>query len=185
MTITPDQRERIKALFSAALGLSTSERAVFLVGNCSDPAMRAEVERLVSEYSQAENFLSGTICEPDQSTASSDPLKRFRPGYVLSGRFRILRFIAAGGMGEVYEAEDLELKEQVAIMTIQTELLQSPQAIARFKREVQLSRKVTYPNVCRIFDLFRHVRSVTAASEEIIFVSMELLKGRNPRRPDS
>jgi eukaryotic-like serine/threonine-protein kinase len=75
---------------------------------------------------------------------------------VLAGRFRIVRFIAGGGMGEVYEAEDQELRERVAVKIIRQEILAQPNAVARFKREVYLARKITHPNVCRIFDLFRH-----------------------------
>jgi serine/threonine protein kinase len=48
-------------------------------------------------------------------------------------------------------------------------------AASRFKREIHLARKVTHPNVCRIFDLFRHAPS--QGGEETLFVSMELLHG--------
>jgi serine/threonine protein kinase len=81
---------------------------------------------------------------------------RFSVGDLLASRFKIIRFIAAGGMGEVYEADDLELGEHVAIKAIHTEILAKPNSISQFKREVNLARKVTHPNVCRIFDLFRH-----------------------------
>ena len=75
----------------------------------------------------------------------------------VAGRYRIVRFLARGGMGEVYEAEDLELHERIALKTLRTlagsEGSSESRAIDRFKREVQLARKVTHPNVCRIFDL--------------------------------
>jgi serine/threonine protein kinase len=47
-----------------------------------------------------------------------DPAIRFRPGDVLAERFEVIQFIAAGGMGEVYEAEDLALHDRVAIRTV-------------------------------------------------------------------
>ncbi len=76
-------------------------------------------------------------------------------------------------MGEVYEAEDLELQERVAIKTILPSIAASPAALEQFKREIQLARKVTHPNVCRIFDLVydRH------SSGPIAFLTMELLNG--------
>jgi serine/threonine protein kinase len=74
------------------------------------------------------------------------PTPKLVESEVLAGRFRIIRFIAGGGMGEVYEAEDQELGERVAVKTIRAEILAQPNALAR---------KVTHPNVCRIFDLFR------------------------------
>ncbi|HZF09625.1 MAG TPA: hypothetical protein VFE33_12615, partial [Thermoanaerobaculia bacterium] len=79
------------------------------------------------------------------------------PGQVLAGRFRILRRIAQGGMGEVWEAEDQEfVGERVAVKTIRPEIARDEWAVARFRREIQLGKKVTHPNVCRVFDLFHH-----------------------------
>lgn len=77
-------------------------------------------------------------------------------GDLLAGRFRIVRFIARGGMGELYEAEDLELRERVALKAMRPEIAADQEANRRFRREVQLARQVTHPNICRIFDLFQH-----------------------------
>jgi eukaryotic-like serine/threonine-protein kinase len=80
----------------------------------------------------------------------------FSPGEVLADRFRIVRFIAQGGMGEVYEVKDLELSGRVALKTVRSETAGDSMSIERFKREVHLARQVTHPNVCRIYDVFRH-----------------------------
>jgi serine/threonine protein kinase/tetratricopeptide (TPR) repeat protein len=106
------------------------------------------------------------------------PAPAFVTGDVLAGRFRIARFLAQGGMGEVYEAEDLELRTAVALKTIRLEIAGEEQAIERFRREILLARRVTHPNVCRIFDVFRHTwRSASGVDRELIFLSMELLRG--------
>ncbi len=89
---------------------------------------------------------------------------------VAGGRFRIVRLIARGGMGEVYEAEDLELHVRVAVKTIRHEVAAHPQALSRFKRELHLTRSVTHPNVCRVFDFWQD-------RSGIAFVTMELLDG--------
>jgi tRNA A-37 threonylcarbamoyl transferase component Bud32/TolB-like protein len=92
------------------------------------------------------------------------------PDQVLAGRFRIVRRIAQGGMGEVWEAEDLEfVGERVAVKTIRPEIARDTWAVSRFRREIQLGKKVTHPNVCRVFDLFRH--------DDLTFLTMELLPG--------
>jgi tetratricopeptide (TPR) repeat protein/tRNA A-37 threonylcarbamoyl transferase component Bud32 len=102
----------------------------------------------------------------------------FQPNQVLAGRFKVIRFIARGGMGEVYEAEDEELSERVAVKTARFESAQSTHEIERFRREIQLARKVTHPNVCRTFDVFRHgTTPLGAAPSQILIVSMELLSG--------
>ena len=80
----------------------------------------------------------------------------FRTGDIVAFRFRIVRYLALGGMGELYEAEDLELQERVALKTILPHIASDERAIVRFKREVHLARQVTHPNVCRIYDVFRH-----------------------------
>jgi tetratricopeptide (TPR) repeat protein/TolB-like protein/tRNA A-37 threonylcarbamoyl transferase component Bud32 len=98
------------------------------------------------------------------------------PGEILAGRFCIARLIAQGGMGEVWEAEDLEfVGERVAVKTIRPEIARDAWAISRFRREIQLSKKVTHPNVCRVFDLFRHEGE--GPSRRITFLTMELLPG--------
>jgi serine/threonine protein kinase len=70
---------------------------------------------------------------------------RFYVGQLLAQRFKILSFIAAGGMGEIYEAEDLELGEHGAIKAIHSQFLERSRPLAQFKREVHLARKVTHP----------------------------------------
>lgn len=92
--------------------------------------------------------------------ASSSPMgssaPQFVPGKMLAGRFRIVRFIAAGGMGDVFEAEDIDLNERVALKTIRSDVLSEPRMLVRFKHEIQCAKRVTHPNVCRVHDLGSH-----------------------------
>ncbi len=91
-------------------------------------------------------------------------------GEVLAGRFRIVRFIARGGMGEVYEAEDQVLRERVALKTIRPDVAGDERTMERFLREVHLARSVTHPNVSRTYDVFHH--------GALAFLTMELLGGQ-------
>ncbi len=176
MATQPDNWEAVKALFEAALEDNAANRSSFLKERCPESNLRAEVERLLAEHDEAVSFLSTPVLG-NVSREAEIPAARLSEGEVLAGRFRIIRFIASGGMGEVYEAEDEELREHVAVKTIRREILVQPNAMARFKREVHLARQVTHPNVCRIFDLFRH-RAADPAHEETVFISMELLHGK-------
>jgi tetratricopeptide (TPR) repeat protein/tRNA A-37 threonylcarbamoyl transferase component Bud32/TolB-like protein len=99
------------------------------------------------------------------------------PGDLIADRYRVARFIARGGMGEVYEVEDLELRERVALKTVRSEAARDTLAVERFRREIQLARKVTHPNVCRIFDVSHHREGGAAPGEGTIFLTMELLPG--------
>jgi serine/threonine protein kinase len=176
MGMSLDQRYRVKILYEAALKCNSAHRADFLQWNSTDDAVNEEVRRLLAEHENVGRFLSmPTVI--DYRVPVNQPEKRFAPGEVLAERFRIVGFIAAGGMGEVYEAEDLILKENLAIKTIRREVLQQNNVLSRFKREVQLARRVTHPNVCRVFDLFWHNGTVDKSESPIVLVSMELLEG--------
>jgi eukaryotic-like serine/threonine-protein kinase len=100
----------------------------------------------------------------------------FAAGDIVAKRFRIERFIAQGGMGEVYEAIDLELKQKVALKTIRSVLIADEKALKRFRQEIVVAKRVTHPSVCRTFDLFRH-ESVTEGTDDVLVVSMEFLCG--------
>jgi tetratricopeptide (TPR) repeat protein/tRNA A-37 threonylcarbamoyl transferase component Bud32 len=111
--------------------------------------------------------------------SEAEKLKRppvFTAGETLAGRYRLVRFLAQGGMGEVYEVEDLELHERVALKTVRPDVGADILAVERFRREIQLARKVTHPNVCRIFDVSHH-RQPGDPGPPIIFLTMELLAG--------
>ncbi len=102
--------------------------------------------------------------------------RTFVDGDVVAERYRIVRFIAQGGMGEVYEAEDLTLGGRVALKTVRGELASETQAMERFKREIHLARKVTHPNICRLYDIGAH--PLPEIGEEVTFLTMEMLAGR-------
>jgi len=83
-------------------------------------------------------------------------------------------------MGQVYEAIDQELGESIAIKAIKAGIADSPGTIARFKREVYATRKITHPNVCRTFDLECHTDPGGTPGDprdSVIFLTMELLHG--------
>ena len=99
---------------------------------------------------------------------------RLQPGDTLAGRFTIVRFVARGGMGEVYEAQDLVLHTRIALKTILPSFAKDPTSLERFHREVLLTRRITHPNVCRIYELYS---TQTPSGEPLHFLTMEFLEG--------
>jgi len=90
-------------------------------------------------------------------------------GARVAGRYRIVRLLGRGGMGEVYEAHDEALGVDVALKAL------TPERAARgdgdrFDREVTLARAIAHPSVCRTFDL-------TVDADGRRYVTMELLAG--------
>ena len=98
----------------------------------------------------------------------------FAAGELVAERYRVERFIAFGGMGEVYEAEDTALKSRVALKTLRPDVAGEERVVERFKREILLARKVTHTNVCRLFDLGLHNGP---GGRTVTFLTMELLEG--------
>src|SRR5579871_707312 len=78
---------------------------------------------------------------------------RFLPGTILDERYRIVALLGRGGMGEVYRADDLKLQQPVALKFLPESLALKPSALARFHNEVRISRQITHPNVCRVYDI--------------------------------
>jgi formylglycine-generating enzyme required for sulfatase activity/dienelactone hydrolase len=117
--------------------------------------------------------LLGTPSLDTQGDGDPD-LPRLRPEELLAGRFSIVRFIARGGMGAVYEAEDLSLRTRVALKIIRSALLADASALERFRREVLLARRVAHPNVCHVYEFYE---ARTAEGVAVHFLTMELLDG--------
>ncbi|MGC4051109.1 MAG: protein kinase [Paludibaculum sp.] len=161
--MTPGNWQRILDLFHRMLDDAEPER---LLAEEPDATVRAEAQRLFAHHHRAED---GFLRAPLDAVFAAAAAPRFTAGSLLAGRFRIVRLAGTGGMGEVYEAEDLLLKERVALKTIRGGHEWDQEFAARFLREVQSARRVTHHNVCRIHECFQ--------DSAVLFLSMEFIEG--------
>jgi len=172
----PEKWERLVSLFDRMLDAGDPRGPLETE---SDPEIASAAADLWRRHTQATEarFLEETITMVREFHAPLEPC--FAEGQVLASRFRILEMLGAGGMGEVYLAEDGRLREVVALKTIRRHLAGDEGMRSRFLKEIQNARRVTHPNVCRIFDLFDEGGTP--------FLAMEYLKGErlaaNIRRP--
>ena len=174
METMADSQKFVEELFEAALAQPPEQRSAYLDVACPDsPEVRHLVKMLLQADEQAGSFLQTPLLSPSDGP-SQQAAPTLELGSTVAGRFHIHRFIARGGMGEVYEAWDAQLRERVAIKTIRPDLAQSPEAIDRFRREVKQSRAISHPNICRIHELYS---DTTASGARVWFLSMEFLDG--------
>jgi serine/threonine protein kinase len=78
---------------------------------------------------------------------------RFLPGRLLASRYRIIALLGRGGMGEVYRADDLTLGQAVALKFLPDAATHDEALLERFRNEVRIARRVSHPNVCRVYDV--------------------------------
>src|ERR1700735_58763 len=99
---------------------------------------------------------SGTSSRTSRPPSSAEYLLhegRFLPGRLLASRYRIVALLGKGGMGEVYRADDLTLGQAVALKFLPDEAARDESLLERFKNEVRIARRVSHPNVCRVYDV--------------------------------
>ena len=182
----PDRWRKVDELFEAALDVAPQERAAFLDTACgSDQDLRREVEKMLRFDKQAEDFIqtdvfnaaARLITEPQvvdvSNKRATSPISiddaRFIPGDVLSERYRIVGLLGRGGMGEVYRADDLKLKQAVALKFLPASVTANGAALARFYKEVSVARQISHRHVCRVYDV--------AEYQGEHFISMEYVRG--------
>ena len=129
---------------------------------CGAPASRAD-DLAAFELATATSPLplrpaSPTSLRPSSSSRPSSSTiylseGRFLPGRLLASRYRIIALLGKGGMGEVYRADDLTLGQPVALKFLPDEAARDENLVERFKNEVRIARRVSHPNVCRVYDV--------------------------------
>jgi Protein kinase domain len=97
--------------------------------------------------------------------------ERFPPGTLIAERYRIAGQLGLGGMGEVYRATDLVLRQPVALKFLPEAVGANHPVLERFLNEVRIARQISHPNVCRVYDL--------GVYQGLHYISMEFVDGED------
>jgi tetratricopeptide (TPR) repeat protein len=163
--MTPERWQRIKEIFEEATAVPADSRSGFLAVACRDEDERRQVERLLENQRDTDTFLEAPL--PLRQSLARDE--------VIGGRYQVVRLLGRGGMGEVYDVQDQLLNERIALKTLRVGLTNDA-LLRRFQKEIQLARKVTHPNVCRVFEVGIH-EFPDKSRLPLHFFTMQLLAG--------
>ena len=166
--LSPDKWKRARVIYEKALDEPVEQRLAVAISLCAgDRQLESEVNL----------WLAATVPAVPSTPYVGAPQTReeLSPGSVLIARFKIVRFLNRGGMGEVYEAWDSDLREVVALKTIRPEMASEASMVEYLKEEVRQARQIGNPNVCRVYDVYCHGE---APVDRIWFLTMQLLEGR-------
>ena len=175
-----DRWRRLEALFYEAVELKPEARAEFLEQRCGgDTELRKEVETLLESAEKPMDFLEKPVLEAAHRMMEQDHHDSIAPGTQLA-HYKIISMLGAGGMGEVYLAEDMHLRRKVALKMLVPELTRDERGLRRFEHEARAASALNHPNILTIHEFGQADGMHFIASEFIEGVTLRqrLAKGR-------
>ncbi len=165
---------QVESLFHEALALTPEARPEFLDRKCAgDVELRKEVESLLACAEDSADFLQNQVRNAANRIIADDRHRMMVAGTELD-HYRIISLLGAGGMGEVYLAEDTRLRRKVALKMIAPELTQDERGLRRFEHEAHAASALNHPNILTIYEF--------GQAEGMRFIASEFIEGATLRQ---
>ena len=169
--MTPERWQQLKQIFQSALERNPAERSAFLSQACAgDPALRSEVESLISSHDQAGDSIEAMAVEAATEMLAND---RVILGKQI-GHYQVLNRIGRGGMGEVFLARDTSLGRKVALKLLRAEFTGHEDRLRRFRQEARAASALNHPNILTIHEI--------GQDDTLHFMATEYVEGETLRQ---
>src|SRR5262244_3424411 len=166
--MTPERWKQVKELFHSAIAREPGERTAFLDQACAgDEELRKEVESLIRAHERTGSFMDSPALQV-AAQAAAEHLNELAKSKML-GHYKVLSLIGAGGMGEVYLAQDTRLHRKIALKILPDDLASNKDRMRRFEQEAQAAATLNHPNIAHIYEI--------GESEQLHFIAMEFIDG--------
>jgi serine/threonine protein kinase/Tol biopolymer transport system component len=171
--MNPERWHQLKPLIESALDRAPQERAAYLDKICAgDEALRRELDAFLAAHKEGDRLTKRPAIEvtaPLPAAASTEPLVNR-----LINHYQILKWLGAGGMGEVYLAHDNHLGRKVALKLLPREFTGDETRMRRFQQEARAASALNHPNIITIFDI--------GQSDQLHFIATEYIQGQTLRQ---
>lgn len=170
--MTPERWQQVDEVLQAALDRSPPERASFLDEACAgDEDLKSEAELLIRAHDEAGDFIESPAVAEHARVLLGDGFDV--SGGRMVGSYKIIERLGAGGMGEVYLAEDKRLNRLVALKILPAFFATNDMRLRRFQREARAVSALNHPNILTIHEV--------GEEEEIHFIATEFIDGQTIR----
>ena len=166
--MTPERWQKVEAMLQDALDRSPQERASFLDQAFSDDVeLRNETASLIAAHDDAGDFIEQPALVQDARIILGQQLGNNIGREI--GAYRIVACLGAGGMGEVYLAEDSRLDRRVALKLLPAYFASNDERLARFQREARTASALNHPNILTIHEV--------GEADGVRFIATEFIDG--------